>query len=69
MMEKLLLGDLVEAEAYTVDNAKVTGILINRSKVRLYDNYKVIYKIFCNGRIGYFDARHWDFKVVQSNKK
>ena len=66
MMEKLLLGDLVEAEAYTVDNAKITGIFISKSKVRLYNNYKVIYKIFYNGKMGYFDARHWNFRVMQS---
>ena len=65
-MEKLLLGDLVEIQAYTVNCEKVTGIFISESKVRLYDNYKVIYKIFYNGKIGYFDARHWNFKVVRS---
>jgi len=68
-MEKLLLGDLVEIQAYTVDCEKVTGIFISESKVRLYDNYKVIYKIFYNGKIGHFDARHWDFRVLQSSKK
>ena len=67
-MEQLLLGDLVEIEAINVGDAKATGIFINKSKVKLYNNYKIIYKIFYNGKIGLFDARHWNFKVVQSNK-